>query len=63
MLGKGGACLAGLLSIALVLPRAGALPAQPLPAQPLPAQPVPGTLDELAQACQVAVAEEVELAV
>ena len=37
----------GLLSFGLLLPKAGALPAQP----------VPGTLDQLAQACQVAVAQ------
>ena len=47
VLGKGGTCLLGLLSFGLLLPKAGALPAQP----------VPGTLDQLAQACQVAVAQ------
>ena len=47
MLGKRGACLVGLLSLGLSLPRAGALPAQPQPA----------TLDQLAQACKTALAE------
>ena len=39
--------MAGLLSFALLSPRAGALPTQPVPA----------TLDQLAQACQAAVAQ------
>ena len=74
-LGKGGACLAGVLSFALVMPRAGALPAKPVSAQPVSARPLPvqalpfqaqaslktllktGTLDQLAEACQGALAE------
>ncbi len=60
VLGKGGACLAGLLSFALLLPTAGALPAQPVPVQAQPSLKTllkTGTLDQLAQACQAAVAE------
>jgi len=71
-LGKRGACLAVLLGFSLVLPRVRALPAQPVPAKPVSTQPgklgeqagpnrktllQTGTLDQLAQACQQAVAE------
>jgi len=61
-LGKRGACWAGLLSVALVIPRAGALPAQ----SGRPGEQVgpslksllkTGTLDQLGQACQAAVAQ------
>ena len=60
-LGKGGACLAGLLCFGFVLlPRAGALPAQPVPVQAQPSLKTllkTGTLDQLATACQAAVAQ------
>ena len=61
VLGKGGACLAGLLSFCFVLlSRAEAVPTQPLPVQVQPSLKTllkTGTLDQLPPACQTAVAQ------
>ncbi len=60
VLGKGGAYVAGLLSFALLSTRAGALPTQPVPVQAQPSLKTLlkiGTLDQLATACQAAVAQ------